>query len=357
MPPKYFKELTRKVVVKLPPESAKYAVRDITLLTSSIFGKTHFDSFKKIFDADFSIIFWFVRKDGNAVFHRSGSEYDSMSKKIGDEYVENHQKAKKVARKLIEMSDTISKFIKTNKKLGDLISKRQYFSKLYMDFFAYHQAVFWPSVYLSELPAVGEKKKKIDRIIKTLDHAYKYNERVIPNVEKYFRKFKIGHLVFDEVNEDVLKNIKGKAKRRSVLFLDNKMFVFPFREATAIDKEIMERYRKYLGNLKGIKGLAVSPGFASGRVKLIGDLKKLKEVKKGDILVVSQTRPQYNSFVKNAAAIVTDEGGLLSHASILARETGIPCIVGTKNASHVLKSGDLVEVDADVGEIRIIERR
>ncbi|MCI0566183.1 hypothetical protein L0Y46_03215 [bacterium] len=59
---------------------------------------------------------------------------------------------------------------------------------------------------------------------------------------------------------------------------------------------------------------------------------------------------------QKASAIVTDIGGMLSHAAIVSRELNIPCIVGTKNASKILKNGDLVEVDADKGMVRILER-
>lgn len=338
--------IINKILKRLPPESTKYAIRDITLLTSSIFGETHFDSFKKIFGVNFTIVFWFIRKDGNAVFHRSGIEYDAMSKKIGDAYIKNPKKAKEVTNKLVKMSDEINKFLGINKKLEDLVAKWRYFFKLYMDFFAYHQAVFWPSEYLLGLPTLTEKKKKIDRIIKILDHAYKYNERVIPNVEIYLKKLSVGHLVFDEINSQVKGNIKNKARKRSVLFFNNKMHILLYNEAVLIDKEISSGYKKYLDNLREIRGLAASPGIVRGKVKLVKDLSKLKEVGRGDILVVTQTRPQYNMLIKKVAAIVTDEGGLLSHASMLAREFKIPCIVGTKNASHLLKNGDLVEVDA-----------
>jgi pyruvate,water dikinase len=68
------------------------------------------------------------------------------------------------------------------------------------------------------------------------------------------------------------------------------------------------------------------------------------------------TRPQFISAMKLASAIVTDEGGLTSHAAIIARELKIPCIVGTKVATQVLHDGDLVEVDANKGIVRILEK-
>ena len=73
---------------------------------------------------------------------------------------------------------------------------------------------------------------------------------------------------------------------------------------------------------------------------------------KGDILVAPMTSPEYVFLMKKAAAIVTDTGGLTSHAAIVSRELGVPCIVGTKIASQILKDGDMVEVDAEKGIVR-----
>ncbi len=195
-------------------------------------------------------------------------------------------------------------------------------------------------------------EKNISKIIKILDRAYKYNEHVVPNVESYFNRLGIRDIACDEMGRVFLDK---KNERRSTLLLDKKITTLSFKDASEIDKAIKESYQAYLGKLKGVKGQGVSRGKARGKVKLIIDLSRLKECRKGDILVTPQTRPQYNSFIKNVAAIVTDEGGMLCHASMLAREFKIPCIVGTKNATKVLKDGDLVEVDADKGTVKKIK--
>ena len=85
----------------------------------------------------------------------------------------------------------------------------------------------------------------------------------------------------------------------------------------------------------------------------VGELSKMK---KGDILVCPMTNPDYIPAVHLAGAIVTDEGGILCHAAIISREFQIPCIIGTKVATQVLHDGDLVEVDADHGVVRVLER-
>jgi len=78
-------------------------------------------------------------------------------------------------------------------------------------------------------------------------------------------------------------------------------------------------------------------------------------MKKGDILVAGQTRPTLMTAIHKAGAIVTDEGGIISHAAIISRELKKPCIIGTKIATKILKDGDLVEVDANNGIVKILK--
>ncbi len=85
-----------------------------------------------------------------------------------------------------------------------------------------------------------------------------------------------------------------------------------------------------------------------------GAKEAIKRVKLGDILICPMTLPDYLPAMKKAKAIVTDEGGLTSHAAIIARELGKVCIVGTKEATRTFKTGDLVEVDANKGVIRML---
>jgi len=76
---------------------------------------------------------------------------------------------------------------------------------------------------------------------------------------------------------------------------------------------------------------------------------------KGDILVAPNTRPEYAPIMKIAGAIISDEGGITCHSAIVSRELKIPCIVGVQSASAVLKDGDLIEVDAEKGVIKILK--
>lgn len=100
-----------------------------------------------------------------------------------------------------------------------------------------------------------------------------------------------------------------------------------------------------------LTGSPASPGIASGRVKVVLHPGELGKVEKGDILVTKMTSPDFVVAMEKSAAIVTDRGGVTSHAAIVSRELGIPCVVGTGNATSVLKDGEIVTVDAYTGRI------
>ncbi|MEM5875223.1 MAG: phosphoenolpyruvate synthase [Candidatus Aenigmatarchaeota archaeon] len=99
-----------------------------------------------------------------------------------------------------------------------------------------------------------------------------------------------------------------------------------------------------------IKGLGASPGVAIGKVKIALTVEEAsKKIERGDILVTKMTSPDWTPFMKIASAIITTEGGLTSHASIVSRELGIPCIVGASEALNKLKDGMLITVDGRNG--------
>lgn len=118
-------------------------------------------------------------------------------------------------------------------------------------------------------------------------------------------------------------------------------------------------FRKYIPQnnkqVQEIRGTATTKGKVIARVKVCsGAEEAMKKIKKGDILVCGMTLPDYVPAMRRAVAIITDEGGITCHAAIISRELNIPCIVGTRIATQVLKDGDKVEVDANTGIVRKI---
>lgn len=100
-----------------------------------------------------------------------------------------------------------------------------------------------------------------------------------------------------------------------------------------------------------LTGIAASPGLGTGPVKILKSPKEIDKLKQGDVLVAKMTSPDYVPAMKKASAIITDEGGETSHAAIVSRELGVPCVVGTKEATKKLKDNYIVSVDGQKGMV------
>ena len=103
-----------------------------------------------------------------------------------------------------------------------------------------------------------------------------------------------------------------------------------------------------------VKGTPAYNGKSQGIVRVLTKKEQVSEFQEGEILITTMTSPEYVPAIRKAKAIVTDEGGVLCHAAIVAREFKIPCIIGTQKATNIFKSGDHVEVDADSGIVKKI---
>jgi phosphoenolpyruvate synthase/pyruvate phosphate dikinase len=124
-------------------------------------------------------------------------------------------------------------------------------------------------------------------------------------------------------------------------------------------KEMFQRLtvkEESLENVESLSGRTAQGGLVKGNVKVVMTKDQFSNFKEGEILVAPYTGPDYVPIMKKASAIITDIGGLLSHAAIVSRELKIPCVIGTKIATKVLKDGDEVEVDADKGIVKIIKK-
>lgn len=146
--------------------------------------------------------------------------------------------------------------------------------------------------------------------------------------------------------------VKARQSGFVVGILDDKEFIFTGQLADGLH----QYFNKNKNSTKQdfIKGTTASAGKSKGKVKIILKKNEFYKLNAGEILVTSMATPDFIVIMKRASAIVTDEGGLSCHAAIVSRELGIPCIIGTKIATQVLKDGDLVEVDADKGVVRKI---
>jgi pyruvate,water dikinase len=135
-------------------------------------------------------------------------------------------------------------------------------------------------------------------------------------------------------------------------FKDGELFMLQSRPVTTLggnhsdSQDAEERERIII-----TKGLGASPGMASGAVKIVNDIDELDKIHEGDVLVTVMTTPDMVPAMKRASGIITDEGGVTCHAAIVSRELGIPCVVGTSDASKTLDENQLVTLDGKKGII------
>lgn len=135
-----------------------------------------------------------------------------------------------------------------------------------------------------------------------------------------------------------------------------KVYIVQSRPVTTLKKNgIKEEQKETEEDLTDKKpiltGIPASPGVGSGPVKIVRNVNDLSKIEKGDVLVAEMTNPDYVSAMEKSSAIVTDRGGTTAHAAIVGREMGIPVIVGTKNATEILKEGQVITVDATAGKV------
>ena len=168
-------------------------------------------------------------------------------------------------------------------------------------------------------------------------------------------------LTYDDIVEHTVQEIayKNISKETVLRRKQNTGFYFAEKEYMLSDTDINEcisaLLREEVNTSDELRGLIAHKGRVTGKVKIVISKDQMEGFEDGMILVAHETTPDVIFAMQKSAAIVTDFGGLTSHAAIIARELGKPCVVGTKNATKVLKDGDEVEVDADKGIVKILK--
>lgn len=160
----------------------------------------------------------------------------------------------------------------------------------------------------------------------------------------------------------ITKNNKNKILRISNERI-NKTFIIEYKGgrggvvSSKKKNKLLREWDEQMRNSDKLKGAVACHGpknIYRGKVKILSSARESGKIKNGDFLVATMTTPDYILAMQKAAGFITDEGGVTCHAAIVAREMNKPCIIGTKNATRVLRDGDLVEVDMERGTIKKI---
>lgn len=172
------------------------------------------------------------------------------------------------------------------------------------------------------------------------------------------REEEVVYLTYEEVQRMAkegklpipLGELEQRKEAKTNVVLDGCFHIFSGKEAAKKFEDIFQQPQK----TSALHGTTAFPGKAQGKVVVVRHPQDISRVRPGDILVAVMTFPHFIAAMEKAAAFVTDEGGILCHAAIVAREMKKPCVIGTKIAAQILKDGDMVEVDAGKGVVKIV---
>jgi phosphohistidine swiveling domain-containing protein/DNA-binding Xre family transcriptional regulator len=214
-----------------------------------------------------------------------------------------------------------------------------------------------PLWFFSNLTYWREHRKKLNLMgIHVLDFVLSAIEEQTGISKKYLH-----YLSFDEV-ENVLKGLISSQSLEQrykdgvlITILGDDYKIFEGAEADSIHKDLELILSGDVNDSKVITGQTASQGYAKGVARIILTQDDFARFGEGEILVTSMTRPEFVPLMKKSAAIVTNEGGITCHAAIVSRELGKPCVIGTKNATQLIQDGDLVEVRANHGTVRVLK--
>jgi len=307
------------------------------------------------------------------LIYKNGISHSYRSKKEYDEFLNELKKRKpkvfkKILDKLSVQNKKLNKFLEY-RKLDNLNDKQllkffTVFVNVYQNYFSLFTLPKYFGMVLNENDLSQKVKNKLKAVRGVADYE-KIQKIFLPlffkEVEK--RKNVKSDLLYYALPEeiiDLLKNNKTiqrdilKDRKKLVLFLTvnggkTKMLT-GVRAKQVIKVNIKEEKIK----IDDVKGNVANKGLVRGRVRLIlrgDDLNNLDN----KIVVAPMTSIKFVPYVKNIIGIITDEGGIACHAAIISRELNVPCVVGTKNATKILKNGNLVELDANNGIVKIIK--
>lgn len=332
-----------------------------SLLTCSYYAKSYTKNYiiaGKVF-LDKTILLFDLGKSSCFAMQSYKEEF---SKNLANEVAKNPERIFEILKDFRHRTDEILSFISKNED-------KEITKDIWRGFWEAQDAYYIPHIntkYVTD----GLPKETLEKILPDLESARVNAEPVFKKTEEFIAEAanqmgkKYGYpkdLMLSLMKEEFEGCFEGKKipskeelekrfKRSALLFEKGKRILAVGDEVKEVEVIVFAEHKGEI-----IKGMPAYAGKVQGIARIILDPKIPGNFKKGDILVTGMTRPEYMLLMESAAAIVTDAGGILSHAAITARELKKPCVIGTKMATKILKDGDLVEVDANNGIVRIIK--
>ena len=295
----------------------------------------------------------------------SEADKADLGGRLAGEVRSNNTRANQIAESLRREADKVFSFLKSHSPETVHLKDYDDFWNIVGSYYLPHLSVKYIVDYLS--------KEELEKFLPVLEEARLYAEPVFREIENFVEKLAEATAVSTGYSKELLlcvlkdewrnyfktgaepdrRALEARLKKSALVFDKGSWRVYA-------DEEVVEAERIIFTHTPSDEmiGQIAYRGKTSGRVKIVWNpSESAASFKSGDILVTGMTRPEFLPLMKKAAAFVTDAGGILSHAAIVAREMKKPCIIGTKIATKVLKDGDVVEVDADKGVVKIIKRK
>jgi len=275
---------------------------------------------------------------------------------ISKNAISSSENVKKEIDIFLELFEKLYQYYKGSKKIETIEEFREIFD-LYSKYCIYVGLVYiYPNMEniskdlrdlaLAARAKTQEYNESLEIVIKD------FFKRKYPHLAEHYR-FILPKEVWNkdiENKDEILKRIDQRKK--GYILYANKLYIGDLNRNLEELGLVLDDHDG--SEIKEIKGQIAYKGKIIGIVRIITSQKQISEFQEGEILVSPMTMPNYLSAIKKASAIVTDEGGITCHASIISRELKKACVIGTKIATQVLKNGDLVEVDADNGVVKIL---
>lgn len=282
------------------------------------------------------------------------TDYDENERPIPEYFHDHPEKFSKITREYREICHWMLRLAKTAKP-SDF---RKIFN-LHISFWA-RLSVIWSLGERLEKDGNNAMFREANQLRKETDQVeYKSGNSLIGLAEGLVgeRKKDINYFTFKEIVSGRPPSCYTIEKRKKgYIFFNGKVYAglsihdFKKRENIIFLRNSLTIPRHILGGVAAAKGKVV------GRARIVLSLNNLDKLRQNEILVTSMTTPDYFIAMEKAVAFVTDEGGITCHAAIVARELKKPCIIATKIATRVIRNGDLIEVDANRGLVKIVER-
>lgn len=337
----------------------RWTVNGFTVIGSSFNAYGYVRNMVKHYGVAFTSNF-FVYENHSITCYQSQKATDRIGDLVDSKIIRRKNYAKELSRELLGRMKNLRRFMKLA-PVG-LFEKNNFteFSRQWHETIPSFVAVTRCGKSLVE----PKYKKELGLITKTRLRS----ESILVETDLYIRKFlnliakkeglsdlDLSVLSFDELLNYVKNGILPK---RSVIryrllgcgyVYDGEDHFLNLSQAHQLAKKIIGIYGVRPGFAKG---QTAYPGLVRGRVRIVLNPSESKNFQAGQVLITGMTRPDFLALMKKSGAIVTDAGGVLSHAAIISREFKKPCVIGTQTATRAFKDGDLVEVDADKGIVK-----